>query len=505
MDNLGHFIGREKEIALFTECLAAILPENVEKYEGRKLPQILSFYGDAGVGKTALKERFIEIIKEKQHDIYLLDIEGHEFYTVEDNLVDLIKAKTNSELHFSFEFDPWADYEEYNDSLCEYRNLFDNKPVLIFLDECQEMNMETYSLQMKSFILPFCRKYQNVLFVFLGRYSQAILYQFIYSSWAEKVYGNIFHEQRLDSLTFEESKRFLNGFFAQFSDTYLKKIYDYTKGKPAILQFLVDLVKSKKASVESILNELLQNEGQILTELQFVKSENEDLEHKVIATMTHNLNQKFGNLLTNFELIKILIDQKEKNEPTKYAIQEEVARFYNHLLDATETFNTTYQILEKQHLHLEKTHLFSFFREEISPMSAFISAYTFESENIWIEIDRNALKDAFRNLIHNAEKHGFTEKDKQYRIVFEVSETDNFVKISYKNNGKPFPKGFSFDEFKQLSGKAGKRKGAGIGGFWINKVIDLHKGKFIKVEVADNEVFPIQFNILLPINQIHNK
>ena len=57
---ISQFIGREKEIALFRKSLEAILPENQGKPEYANTPRILSFYGESGVGKTSLAEKFWE-------------------------------------------------------------------------------------------------------------------------------------------------------------------------------------------------------------------------------------------------------------------------------------------------------------------------------------------------------------------------------------------------------------------------------------------------------------
>ncbi len=120
--------------------------------------------------------------------------------------------------------------------------------------------------------------------------------------------------------------------------------------------------------------------------------------------------------------------------------------------------------------------------------------------------DINALKDAFRNLIENAKKHGFTQSGHKYQIVFEISKYtdnsgDNFARIVYKNNGNLFPKSYRFEDYIRLGTRMGKNKGTGIGGFFVKKVIDLHKGSFREITLHGNnqETFQVQMEILLPL------
>jgi nitrogen fixation/metabolism regulation signal transduction histidine kinase len=185
-------------------------------------------------------------------------------------------------------------------------------------------------------------------------------------------------------------------------------------------------------------------------------------------------------------------------------LESELESFYQTLLDATDTFNTTARVLDKQKLQPAVTDLTAFFENDIVPLAngKNYSISVQADVPLFVQIDREAWKDAMRNLINNAEKHGFLEEKKDYKIIFALSETsENQVKITYQNNGKPFPKGFTFQDFKLLTGKADKKsksKGAGIGGFWINKVIDLHKGSWAMIEKMPEADFPIQFDIFLP-------
>ena len=79
----------------------------------------------------------------------------------------------------------------------------------------------------------------------------------------------------------------------------------------------------------------------------------------------------------------------------------------------------------------------------------------------------------------------------------EDKTSTKFARIIYKNDGKPFPKNFSFEHYKQFSNKAGITQGTGIGGYVINKVIELHDGRFNFLSPTDS--FTVNFEILLPL------
>jgi len=50
-----------------------------------------------------------------------------------------------------------------------------------------------------------------------------------------------------------------------------------------------------------------------------------------------------------------------------------------------------------------------------------------------------------------------------------------------------------------LAGKSANSSGAGIGGYWIKKVIDLHKGEWNMISLHENNrEFPIEMEFVLP-------
>jgi len=163
--------------------------------------------------------------------------------------------------------------------------------------------------------------------------------------------------------------------------------------------------------------------------------------------------------------------------------------------------------MQFEKLDKKRINIVNFFETEIKKIykSSKFTIEIIKQDNLkefYVEIDKDVFKETIQNFIKNAERHGFIE-NKQYRIQFEISKiilSDNSIKslIIYRNDGEPFPDGFTFEEFKRLTGRAGKNRGSGIGGFFINKAIELHGGSLKYIEIKDS-TFNVQFEILLPI------
>lgn len=488
MEN-SQFIGRETEIALFRKSLEAIMPENQGKPEYENTPRILSFYGEKGVGKTSLLEKFWEIAI--SFDIKL------ETYQILSKNLHFLNYNIENEIVI-----PNSTLETLEKEL---NNLFETtKFGLIILDDFQNFGA-TWSY--------FSRYYRTTAFHDLN-----VLWIFFSNSEDELIHKSatyLYHQQELQPFTFEESKLFLNGFFSQFSDHYLRKIYDYTKGKPEQLQFLVDLIKDKKISAEAVLNELIRNEGKVisnfkelLAEKQGIQKNQKDVQMDVLAAMTYNLNHQFEYLQNDFANLKTLIGKTTRTEKENEKLDQILVRFQQNLSDAVNTFDNAHKVIVKEKIEPQKTNLFQFFEQEKQQFAETTISIGIISvkPNLEAEIDQEVFKDLIKNLVVNAQKHAFSKEMKNQKIVFEISETQDinpnaelvpFAKIVYKDNGKGFPENFDFLEYQKLASKAGNNKGSGIGGYWINKIIGLHYGKF-RMGKPDS-TFKLQFEILIPL------
>ena len=108
-----------------------------------------------------------------------------------------------------------------------------------------------------------------------------------------------------------------------------------------------------------------------------------------------------------------------------------------------------------------------------------------------IYISKNDFEEIYNNLLENSIKHGFIDQNKKYVFRVTISLTDNFIKINFENNGKPFPKGIA-DSILVKGEKAGVTGGTGIG-LW--KVSEIAKHFKVKLKVFDEPAndFPVGF------------
>lgn len=251
-----------------------------------------------------------------------------------------------------------------------------------------------------------------------------------------------------------------------------------------------------------------------------------EAQYEVVANINHSLKNKLAVIINDYDTLVRFLRRKERNNETirfanpisANAVGDDIdtieiitERLRTNLLDASKVFKNAEKI-QKQTLNKEVVELVRFFIDEIKPL--YIGKnYTIEviakpnlKLNVWL--DKDAFKDVIENLIENAKCHGFIDDERNYRVVFELSKLEEpdevdektstkFARIIYKNDGKPFPKNFSFEDYKQFSNKAGKTQGTGIGGYVINKMIELHDGRFNFISPSDD--FTVEFEILLPL------
>ncbi len=292
------------------------------------------------------------------------------------------------------------------------------------------------------------------------------------------------------------------------------------------------ITKEDFLNIQIILPPLAEQKRQIwemrgvIEEKALVEEKLIDAQFDVVASINHSLKNKLAVIINDYDTLVRFLRRKERNSGTivfsdaisANAVGDDIdtieiitSRLKINLSDASKVFNNALKI-QRQNLKKDVVELVKFFKEEVKPLYA---GKNFSLEvnvkpnlklNIWL--DKDAFKDVIENLIENAKSHGFIDEAKNYRIVFELSElkdddvvddetSTKFARIIYKNDGEPFPKNFSFEDYKQFLNKASKSQGTGIGGYVINKIIELHDGRFNFLTPSDD--FAVEFEILLPL------
>jgi sensor histidine kinase regulating citrate/malate metabolism len=113
-----------------------------------------------------------------------------------------------------------------------------------------------------------------------------------------------------------------------------------------------------------------------------------------------------------------------------------------------------------------------------------------------------SFKELLDQLLLNAEIHAFAEKKSPHsnKIQFFVrqNKTRNIASIEYSNNGLPYE--LTQRDFTTAFEKGNKSKGSGIGGNYINRIVEAHKGQLI-VEEKNQRGFSLTIELPLIINQ----
>lgn len=122
-------------------------------------------------------------------------------------------------------------------------------------------------------------------------------------------------------------------------------------------------------------------------------------------------------------------------------------------------------------------------------------------DNISVEISKTHFEDLVNTLIENAEEHSFKDIKKP-KVSFNIKSDSNrgLIIIDYKNNGIPLT--ITEKEFKSILTKSIKSTGTGIGGYYINKIIEAHKGS---LKIVENLKTGVHFIIELPIKHNENE
>ncbi|AQR96491.1 N-6 DNA methylase [Clostridium saccharoperbutylacetonicum] len=108
-----------------------------------------------------------------------------------------------------------------------------------------------------------------------------------------------------------------------------------------------------------------------------------------------------------------------------------------------------------------------------------------ECQDVYIFLNKVAFHMMIKNLLRNAEMHGFDfiGASKKYKVEFKVIEKDDHVIITYINNGRQFT--LSKEEYIRAGTKRKDSTGYGLGGAYIDRVIKAHSGSFEIIPVKE--------------------
>jgi signal transduction histidine kinase len=125
-----------------------------------------------------------------------------------------------------------------------------------------------------------------------------------------------------------------------------------------------------------------------------------------------------------------------------------------------------------------------------------------------IRIAQRDFDQVLDNIVTNAVKYGFTDKDKMYciRIMIESTTmgTQEAIRVTIVNNGNPLPK--NMDGEKVLTYGQSSGDGEGRGGWQVKNIVE-HYGGNVKVESNDGSEtngFTVAYVIDFPVTNYVN-
>jgi type I restriction enzyme M protein len=149
--------------------------------------------------------------------------------------------------------------------------------------------------------------------------------------------------------------------------------------------------------------------------------------------------------------------------------------------------------IELHDLNLEKLDIIAFTRQYADELRERIESryqvdFEFDADSlldegldtVYINGDPELLRQAFDNLVSNAEKHAFSKNEhlvNRLDIYFMFDFEARKVQVDFSNTGKPFSKDLKWANAIRKGGAIGSSAGDGTGLWLINEVMKLHDGE----------------------------
>lgn len=237
-----------------------------------------------------------------------------------------------------------------------------------------------------------------------------------------------------------------------------------------------------------------------------IKRKNEELYrvnselNQFVYSVSHDLRAPLLSLLGLVDL------SREEKDPEQ--IQEYFELMNGSIRKMDDYIQTTLQYYRnlKTDLILEHINLNELIREIIEPLMNYNGNVSFQvniNPETVLYSDRVRLKIALNNLVTNAVKYGFKEKDTPYQINIDGEEIVGSYKIRVSDEGKGIPP----EQLKKIfeiffsEGAATTVESSGLGLYLVRQAIDKIQGT---VSVRSKVDVGTEFEITLPSLEVNN-
>lgn len=260
------------------------------------------------------------------------------------------------------------------------------------------------------------------------------------------------------------------------------------------------------------------------------EEETKQVESDVIKILTHQLRPTFSGLNSITNRIQRIIERENLKDLQEYenivlAADPEIEEY----ISVPDNY-TLKQLIEK--LSKETKHLsdiltnvdmvmnFKLLPEDLKEenLLKFLNEYKDEKaveqngkyvveikgDSAVAPIHKPSFKELLDQLLINAEKHAFVTTDINHlnKIQFTVKyiKSKEVVVIEYSNNGKPYE--LTQRDFITAFEKGNKSNGSGIGGNYISRIVEAHKGKLV-IQEQNKKGFTLTIELPTINNEIY--
>lgn len=241
----------------------------------------------------------------------------------------------------------------------------------------------------------------------------------------------------------------------------------------------------------------------------------------LIRQRKHNMKTPLTEIFNTWKMLNLLV-----NDSPDMPEMEKLVKLKKYVAKQ----DISIKDLQKQLNHLTDENKFDE-AQGLFDIYAFLKQREFSSEKYCIECDmdaaqleqfelrpvskvtEDALIEVFNNIISNAIVHGFNnfknfEEHGQYHIYVhlgaEVSERGSQLKIDFINDGKPFPSGFTKEDYGRDGATAGENGGEGHGGSYVKEMVEFYGGDYEIGNIDEGLSTHTFISIYLPTPQIDN-
>ncbi len=249
-------------------------------------------------------------------------------------------------------------------------------------------------------------------------------------------------------------------------------------------------------------------------------------EMQILSAIKHSFAQLQGAVSSDVKNLKYFLSHKSKEKevinwtdkisqrPGTRTIEEVFNDVNGSLEKMSETFENIQNILDfnPSKMKRETVYLPDFVTQEVRTFIGNRRDFKvifdiIQNGNLNIKIAKDQFSEVIRNFLHNTDEHGYEGLDIKKRMLFGFRSNQDQTRIilDMKNNGRPMSAEFSFEDFITFGSRNGDRKGSGIGGYLMNKVVENHGGTMRLImnesfyELDPRYSMGVHFRIELPI------